>query len=355
MDVWTDDRGELHIDPPPTRPGDRFTIEARMPVVVGVTACSAEKSNNGRCTPIDWRVERRAADRAPPGATTFSPDPGTFTFAPERFRCEGEGSDVNLAAARMAPHRFGAQAGGMPSTQRPHVPVLTDLLERLLAVPAPVVLAVVGTLVFIEDALFVGFVVPGETVAILGGVAASLGHVPLWAVLAVVVAAAIVGDSVGFEVGRRLRHPADAPTAGAPRRPPRRRPGPPGPTRGMGRRARPVGRLLPRGHAGARGSTDMRYRTFLVFNALGGVLWATAVVVGGYLAGTSYQAVVVARQAALRSSSASSPSSAGFVVWLVRRRRAGVHRTRPPGGGCRGPPTSAAPSTGPVAGHARTD
>jgi len=57
MDVWTDDRGELHIDPPPTRPGDRFTIEARMPVVVGVTACSAEKSNNGHCTPIDWRVE----------------------------------------------------------------------------------------------------------------------------------------------------------------------------------------------------------------------------------------------------------------------------------------------------------
>ena len=68
--------------------------------------------------------------------------------------------------------------------------MLTDLLERLLAVPAPVVLAVVGTLVFIEDALFVGFVVPGETVAILGGVAASLGHVPLWAVLTVVVVVA---------------------------------------------------------------------------------------------------------------------------------------------------------------------
>ncbi len=81
--------------------------------------------------------------------------------------------------------------------------MLTSLLERLLNVPAPVVLLVVGSLVFVEDALFVGFVVPGETVAILGGVAASLGHVPLWAVLAVVIVAAIVGDSVGFEVGRR--------------------------------------------------------------------------------------------------------------------------------------------------------
>lgn len=58
MDVWTDERGELHIDPPPTRPGDRFTIEARVPIVAAVTACSAEKSNNGHCTPIDLRVER---------------------------------------------------------------------------------------------------------------------------------------------------------------------------------------------------------------------------------------------------------------------------------------------------------
>lgn len=58
MDVWTDERGELHIDPPPTRPGDRFSIDARLPLVVGVTACSAEKSNNGVCTPIDIRVDR---------------------------------------------------------------------------------------------------------------------------------------------------------------------------------------------------------------------------------------------------------------------------------------------------------
>jgi uncharacterized protein YcgI (DUF1989 family) len=62
MDVWTDERGELHIDPPPSRPGDRFAIRARMPVLVGVTACSAEKSNNGTCTPIDLRVDRAHDD-----------------------------------------------------------------------------------------------------------------------------------------------------------------------------------------------------------------------------------------------------------------------------------------------------
>ncbi len=56
MDVWTDPDGDLHIDPPPTRPGDRFAIRAEVDLLVGVTACSAEKSNNGQCTPIDIRV-----------------------------------------------------------------------------------------------------------------------------------------------------------------------------------------------------------------------------------------------------------------------------------------------------------
>ncbi len=58
MDVWTDAVGELHIDPPPTRPGDWFELTAQVDLLVGVTACSAEKSNNGRCTPVDYRVLR---------------------------------------------------------------------------------------------------------------------------------------------------------------------------------------------------------------------------------------------------------------------------------------------------------
>lgn len=58
MDVWTDRAGELHIDPPPTRPGDIFAIRAEMPLFAGITACSAEKSNNGTCKPIDVRVVR---------------------------------------------------------------------------------------------------------------------------------------------------------------------------------------------------------------------------------------------------------------------------------------------------------
>lgn len=54
MNVWTDRGGELHIDPPTSRAGDRVTLRAEIDLLVGLTACSAEKSNNGTCKPIDY-------------------------------------------------------------------------------------------------------------------------------------------------------------------------------------------------------------------------------------------------------------------------------------------------------------
>ncbi|MGB7817736.1 MAG: VTT domain-containing protein, partial [Ornithinibacter sp.] len=81
---------------------------------------------------------------------------------------------------------------------------VSDQLMRVLDAPAWLAYATVFALVLVEDALFVGFLVPGETLAILGGVAANLGHVSLAAMITVVVVAAVVGDSVGYEVGRHL-------------------------------------------------------------------------------------------------------------------------------------------------------
>lgn len=76
-------------------------------------------------------------------------------------------------------------------------------VTSLLAVRGVVVYLIVGLLVFAEDAVFVGFVLPGETAAILGGAAAARGHVSLTVMCAVVVVGAIVGDSIGYEVGAR--------------------------------------------------------------------------------------------------------------------------------------------------------
>lgn len=56
MNVWTDPSGLLHIDPPTSVAGDRFVVRAEMDLHVGLTACSAEKSNGGTCKPIDFIV-----------------------------------------------------------------------------------------------------------------------------------------------------------------------------------------------------------------------------------------------------------------------------------------------------------
>ena len=56
MNVWTERDGTLHIDPPTSVAGSRFVVRAEMDLHVGLTACSAEKSNGGVCKPIDYEV-----------------------------------------------------------------------------------------------------------------------------------------------------------------------------------------------------------------------------------------------------------------------------------------------------------
>lgn len=48
--------GELTIGPPLSKAGDHMDLRAEMDLIVGVTACSAEKSNNYRFKPIDVEV-----------------------------------------------------------------------------------------------------------------------------------------------------------------------------------------------------------------------------------------------------------------------------------------------------------
>jgi uncharacterized protein YcgI (DUF1989 family) len=56
MNVDVLPNGELRILPPRSCAGDSIVLRAEMDMVVGVTACSAELSNNGRFKPIDVEV-----------------------------------------------------------------------------------------------------------------------------------------------------------------------------------------------------------------------------------------------------------------------------------------------------------
>jgi uncharacterized protein YcgI (DUF1989 family) len=75
MNVEVAPTGELNILPPRSRAGDYIVLRAEMDMIVGVTACSAELSNNGTFKPIDVELfapeslaeipERRSAAAAP--------------------------------------------------------------------------------------------------------------------------------------------------------------------------------------------------------------------------------------------------------------------------------------------------
>jgi uncharacterized protein YcgI (DUF1989 family) len=63
MNVEVAPSGELNILPPRSRAGDYIVLRAEMDMIVGITACSAELSNNGSFKPID--VELLAQEASP--------------------------------------------------------------------------------------------------------------------------------------------------------------------------------------------------------------------------------------------------------------------------------------------------
>ena len=74
-------------------------------------------------------------------------------------------------------------------------------LATFVDVAQNVGLPVVFLLIAIET---MGIPVPGETALITAGILASRGHLSIEAVIAVAAVAAILGDNVGFAIGRKL-------------------------------------------------------------------------------------------------------------------------------------------------------
>ncbi|MDT0687541.1 urea carboxylase-associated family protein [Autumnicola psychrophila] len=56
MNVQFDEKGKLSVDPPLSKAGDFVLFEAQMDLIVALTACSAEDSNNGSFKPIHYEV-----------------------------------------------------------------------------------------------------------------------------------------------------------------------------------------------------------------------------------------------------------------------------------------------------------
>ena len=64
-------------------------------------------------------------------------------------------------------------------------------------------LAIIGAIIFAESGLLIGFFLPGDTLLFTAGFFAAQGHLPLAGVLAVIFACAIIGDNVGYTIGKK--------------------------------------------------------------------------------------------------------------------------------------------------------
>ncbi len=144
--------------------------------------------------------------------------------------------------------------------------------------------------VFAESGLLVGFFLPGDSLLFTTGMLVAGGTYldqPLWLVCLLVVAAAVAGDQVGYLFGRKvgpglLRRPdsrlfkqenVEKAAAFFERH---------GPKAIVLARFVPIVRTFTPVVAGV---SRMNYRTFVLFNVVGGVLWGAGVTVLGHFLG----------------------------------------------------------------------
>jgi len=188
--------------------------------------------------------------------------------------------------------------------------------------------ALVGVAAFLETGAFVGLVLPGETVVILGGAVAGQGATSVLVTIAVVWICAWGGDTVSFLLGRRLgrgfviRHGPKVRITEARFRKVESY------FERYGGRTILIGRFIGLVRALApfsAGSSGMRYRGFLPYSVLGTGLWAAVFTMIGYFASQSIdQAARVAGRGTLYLGLAAA-LIAGLVV-AVRYLR--VHENR---------------------------
>jgi len=145
--------------------------------------------------------------------------------------------------------------------------------------------AAVGAMAFLETGAFVGLVVPGETVVVVGGVAASHGDVSLPLIAMVAWLGAWIGDATSFHLGRRYGAAVIAPIARRLRISERRLAGLERTLARHGGKTVLVGRFMGFIRALApfmAGASGMRYRDLAPWSLAGSGVWAFAFTLVGF-------------------------------------------------------------------------
>jgi membrane-associated protein len=193
-------------------------------------------------------------------------------------------------------------------------------LALLFSVPTNLGYVALGALIAGET---MGVPLPGETALIAAGILASEGHLAIELVIVVAGAAAIVGDNLGFWIGRKGgRKLLELP----------------GPLQRHRQRLIERGEQIFERHGGKTvffgrwfsglriasawlaGVNKMPWGTFIVYNALGGIAWAVSVGMLSYWAGHSADDVL--KTVGIGGLAVALVVLGGFVLWRWRRRRA---------------------------------
>lgn len=137
---------------------------------------------------------------------------------------------------------------------------------------------------FLEAAVFLGFVLPGETSLLIGGVLAHSKVWSFWLFLICAIIAAVAGDSIGYEVGKHFGSRIKTNRLG----------------KAVGEKRWLIAdHIFSKYHGGAiffgraqallralipalAGMHNVPYRTFLKWNVSGGIVFSTIVVTLGY-------------------------------------------------------------------------
>jgi membrane protein DedA with SNARE-associated domain len=180
---------------------------------------------------------------------------------------------------------------------------------------------IAGALCFSEAAILVGMVLPGETALLVAGVFCQRGVLNLWLMIVIAVVCAVAGDSVGFEFGKKfgpaLRRSRLGVWVGE-----HRWAAVDGFIHRHGGKAVLIGRLTALFRAlvpSMAGMGGMRYRTFIVWNLAGGLIWAPGVVLLGYAFSTSLG--VVGNTLTWAPFALIGVVVLGYVLLHMRRRR----------------------------------
>jgi len=148
-------------------------------------------------------------------------------------------------------------------------------------------LLILFLIVFAESGMMVGFFFPGDTLLFSAGILAAGGRLPLYETLAVIAIAAILGDNVGYQIGKSLgrklfkkdnlifRHDHIMRAEGFFKK--------------YGSKTMLVAHFIPIVRSFApvtAGAANMNRRQFFVYDAIGVLAWTISITLLGYFVGS---------------------------------------------------------------------